>query len=928
MVRQPINLGALGRLQGPRAAVTARPADTFFQPTRELPEPQILNLAPLSATLTDFLAEENRKRGREGALAGKKFAVENPELVNELETEAGKLKDPKARRDFLKKRFDQLQRDGKIPSAADPFFQIGYARAAARSRVGEYQRRVQARLDEAAQTRDEDGEGVLPAEVDQILAEEWAAFVDSPSVTNTYGQEIALAAKEAIDADFRAKAAKARGERMEREFVEIFTGEISQMMEGQLGGKATVTSFDLTDITNHITNEARAHNVQDVRGLVAQAAELSIERARSVGGDEMARTVRAWQSLVVGNQRLGDDATGVGARLEKLAQQADDLADTELADSNRNRIERRRAAQLTLEDMVGTRLLDARERGEPLATVRDDLIREMEQDPSVFGTDAEFAAAKQHLFELVEMAGETSLADPTVSVDFDFAMADRDLEAARLILDAARRDRTVDAATYRNMRDQLREASDLTPFLERNPSYSSAVEQVSALRLTGFEPEIQGAIDDEIFEAQRELKAGAEAALKRARAEGVDDELGAVNDWLRENAPQIRQRVRESTEQRRADADEVVAQVGEMSTRMQDAGAVIDRALADGKITLRQAADLRARNAAEAARFSQFENLVDYRLVFSEIENFVGFQVEEGSIQEGPDQARVTTALDNRWKAAFRKMAAEVRADETVSPGSYEAEILSRLPALRNEFLDEAFPGDRARIEKGLQEGESAAEAVRTEFKRDRQTADQLARTPAGAITVEALGVVPDPSVDPRVYQDAIRWQRGETPLFGSRPTQRDSEGHAWRALNGMDEALRESAARNLIPITGITPGEVLADRRTVRAPERTEVVADRVAWLRRAVGSRAGLTDRVTQGLREELERLEADVEPIEVSLEGYEYRPFTTPFFPNQAALDQFQDTDKWIPFLERLGVDTDDEDEILEFVAHQANIIDRTQ
>ena len=167
--------------------------------------------------------------------------------------------------------------------------------------------------------------------------------------------------------------------------------------------------------------------------------------------------------------------------------------------------------------------------------------------------------------------------------------------------------------------------------------------------------------------------------------------------------------------------------------------------------------------------------------------------------------------------------------------------------------------------------------------------------------------------------------------LFGPKTTRGDVQGAAFDIVEkAVREGVPESEIRNmatsLIEVVGLNPGQVLNDRALFSpSGERQVRITSTIESLEKILKARI-LPVPQHEKTRGQLEVLREMLVDQEVSLEGYIYRPYTTPFFRSVDQMDEFSETAQWAPFLRRVGIDPADQSAVDQFWIQQENTIVR--
>ncbi len=895
----------------------------------------IYDFAPLSETVSGFLADKARKDGAKAALEGERFVLENPALVADLETDMGQIKDPKERAAKLKEAFAFLQRAGKVVPAGDPFWQVGYARAAGRMLAGSYRDRLSARITEVSTVRGPDGQAAAAPDLDAIMSEEWQRVQDSPAVQNFYGGQEALGLKAQVDEEFRSRASLARAQAQEQDYTNMLTGEIGGRFDAILAQNPVVTSETLQSITDFLSEEVRGHNVMDPRGLTMQALELSIRRLSALDGDEAVRAVHAAQDLVVGGVRLGDDRGPVGLRLQELTRQVrDDARQKDQSDLQQEDAKRRLAIQEGESEYVPL-LVKAKADGQSPAEVARKLTEKYLSDPGAFGGRGAFVVDAMNDFaKRLDGARES---DAKVLDQFNILLADGNLGAAEALVQSALNTDALTGEDYARAQATLSQRREVSPFVEQSGLYQAVRGRYQAAKPSGFSPEVQQSMDDQAMDLERRLERDFSAFVRTTAGKPNREELHRA--WLDERESADLKTIRALGTETRSKRDEAVAAIRQGMTRFQDSGEAIDQAERTGAISVLEAQGLREQNAEAVSQRARFFQSDAYRQADADIDR--QFDLETGGAPASADDIVARTTAHEVLRDAYDVELSKTLADPSVSPATFDAAARTTLRRVKDELGDRLFPSNRKTIKAGIEGGKSASEAVASAQAADAdlsaseqwqaQFSDPAARE---RFTADSPFIVKHPAVPAGVYQDAAAWMSDLDPIFGSPTTRAQVEHSSSRALVSiladlsLTDADRQGAVGNVLELVGgVMPGDVIQGRVVVEPPDAEKGEAmRRIAHLESLLA--VGQADFTERRMRAEIESLRpiANAAPTTVDMKGYAWRPYTTPFFRTREAMAAYQTDPAYPDFLRALGLDPEDDRQVRAWRKAQLSAIAR--
>lgn len=909
-------------------AVTAAPIDI-----------PIYDFAPISATIQDALAAKARRDAEKKILAGERFAAENEPLVADIERDLAEVKDAKERAAKAKEAFAFLQRNG-YPAAGDPTWQVGYARIAGRQLAAEYRRNLLTRVNEVAAIRGPDGKVTSAPDLESIIDEEWKKVGGSPAVQSFFGGQEALATKAQADAEFRNAAAQARGQAQEQDHHDMRLREIGGLFDHLVSANPVVTTETLQPITEYLTKEVREYNVLNPRELTMQALELSIQKAAAIDPDEAVRMVYAAQDLVVGDVRLGDDRGEVGLRLQALTQQVRERASNALAEEVRTTDLRRKAAIQEAEAEYVDALVRAKADGQSVVEVgralKEKFLREDAETGRFKGMGAFVVDA---LDDYVRAQDSARASDQQVLDQFNVLLADGDVDGAEALVRSAMHTGGLTGEDYARSVTTLAQRRDVAPFVENNGLYQTVKGRYGAAKPTGFTDEIQQRIDADVLERQRRLERDYVAFVRTTAGKQNREELH--REWLATREGEDLEAIRASGAEVRAKGQEAIRAIRQRLVRHQSAEAEIAQAEREGTITVLEAQAMREESDKAVAARDRFFKTEAYQDAMRELD--AQFQIEGGG---APTKELVTAqrlavqAFQDQYEVALDA----ILSDPAASPATFDARARAAVRQTMNEIGDQLFPSNRKAQQKVLEQGGSAAEVVEAVQALDQ---DLLLSAQWGALLADpkarenlsgkTLPGPRDPAVPEEVYDTAAKWMSGLDPFFGSPVTREDAEHVATRALSkimrdpSLGEPQRQSAVGAVLSLTGnVFPQDVLRGSVSV-GPSDIEVDAARrrIQTLETWIGS--GPAGR----FRPSVDRWKAEIEALrpiaanerqDVSMEGYQWPPYTTPFFRSVAMLEAYQDRPEYPEFLSKLGIDPEDDAAVREWAKAQVRAINR--
>lgn len=901
----------------------AQPVDTFARPNVASKTGyvglSVLDFRAISATLGGLFSEvsagKKAKQAKEDQLAGERFVAEKPDLVRHLEKTQAEIPDAELRRQQTIKDLEFLQRNGLIPDAANPNWRIGYARAAGRLLAREYQATVRGEIDKVSAVVDEKGNPLPAGDPEAVISKAWEQFAKSPAVQSVYGGREALRLKEEIDNAFRAEVADRRAQNLEKAHQDNLASEIGGMFDAILAGNQAVTSDDLQPITEYLDKEVRGHSVLDPRGVTMRALELSIRRAASVDGEEGVRAVHAAQDLVVGGVRLGDDRGEVGLRLQELSRQVREQSKSQAQlELQQEDIKRRRIIQQAESEYIPL-IMRAKAEGvsvQETARRYAETVLQADADTGKYGGRGAFVVDAVN--EYARASDQARSSDRAVLDQFGVLVSKGELDSADALITHALGSRSLTGEDYASLSDIISKRRDTTSFVEANPVYNSIKGRYGSERATGYSPEIQQRLDRQADDLLARMTDDY-ATFVRTTA-GSPDREQQHRAWLEERWQADQKTLRTVQDDIRQRRNDVERDVRQRLVRYQDAGPAIDEAERAGSLTIVEAQNFREENNKAAEERKRFHALPDFSDASTALAR-KALSAEAGGAT--PENLRtndyVQRELRDRLDAALDDFL------PTADPRSFEARARSEIRRIERELTDEVFPSATAKAtEVGLKGGQSAekaknaADLLGEDLGRSQQWSAQVALN-REAITARMF--TPTPGVPADFYRYAAGWMSGQDPIFGSPVERRDVEMRARAVLR--DPSLNPEARSAVLSIIGISPQEYLLGKATLGFDE--DVRAELEYRLARIPFSEGRAKD------SDEVRAIRAQLEPVEVDLTDVQLNPYTTPWFRSEEAFKAFREDPAYPTFLQRLGIDPDDEEARAAWEGEQHMTIIRT-
>lgn len=863
----------------------ADPANVFHRPNIAQPElAPLVDLAPLSKTVQQFLVSKAAKTSERSAVAAETFFAD-PESQAEvlgLQERVGN-EDDEAAAKRLKKRFIKLAEDGTIPEAANPAFQIRFAELAAGRAVGEYRNRLMSKVNQAAALVDP--ETGLPAsqqpDIQALKDEAWGDLADNPAITNFFGSRIASPEKIRADEEFDHAVARVRGQEMEREARSWQANDVAVQVEQLVreGG-------DVAELSTRLQGQ-----VGDVfvapRALVMQGIELAAQRLahgtpESAGDPEEALRLldRVAGEVKVDGLTLGEDPATADriSRLQDLYEQ--EVGEQDIREARRLAA-RDALAQARVRERALSPLMDALRADESLSSVEQAIGLELEQLP-----DEERGAAFEALRNIRDAVESQRTSSPDSVRQIQLLMAQGAFEEASTALTAGLDSGALSPIDVLSFQDALESRSRDQDVLQGNRVYREGLGVLERSRslLSGFTGDVAREAND-LFEAA--LLDYTETAEDAVDSNGVVD-----TDAVRAAAQDMRKQLDTFVAHKETQRQEVFSAVRENAARLVDSDQLLEQALMESRITVEERDELRRISVQSSQRRSQLLQSTRQGIATAVLQSTALEEAGLIDIATGRPNASGLAVVEAQERAVRDSMDAWLSENAPKLPAERLQEAFdSRLRVVRDEQLStfrELSP-EQLRNRFGLSPAGVVRQVSQADLARNRVEADAV----GAAIRAGQKNVMPESlrveGVDGkvyRIYSDAVR---------GKLPT-----SEAAVSLFGLASVETDSEQRlEIVRLGLLSPADLLKGGKVqVRLSQEVRTDADRRL---RSLLARQGSDAAVA--------RTSALLKSVEVDLADAIIDPWTTPLFRDRVALREFGDGPDLPRLLERLGLEEAD-------------------
>jgi hypothetical protein len=945
------------QVPAPAIQPAAQPVDTYYSPA--IPQQtyqQILDLSPLSEALQKIVSAQQDKQNKEDVAAGASLAAGvKPSVLQELQGASVDMADKAAVRKRNQDYYARLVARGVIPENASPWTYVGFQEQASRSIMGAYSQAVESRMaDVAAIVDPKTGLPQDPTKPEQVLSEEWAKLADNPVLQSFYGSQVANQMKSQVDEHFRQAAGKAYGEAVVAYRKDALATAVGQQLTGWSAQTDPASPSQVTALETFIANEMRDKSVEDPRSVVMTGIKYAASKAGEHSGDEAVRLLNMVRDLKVGGTTIGSDAHS-GTELEGLLKQYRDQADSDVSRAAERAQARYKSALLAADKEVDPLLSQAvLAKGDPYAAYQR--WAEVATAKQSFGPDtgtvvlakgrealayANAPQAENKALEL-ELVKRIDAGDGLDTIGADVSHA---LQAGQL-----------SAGQYDSLKARVDKRADLSPLVEQNPAYASALHRIDAAStLKGFPPEVQAQFDARAGEPRDAFIS--DAAAFAATVAGKPDAQGLMRSWLADREKATVESIRSFERDVQAKRAGALDQIREQLAHSTDATELIKKNAE--LLTQDETAQLLDRSRLVGDR-TRFFNTQEYRDAEGRVAQAVNLAA--GEDLGGLSQARQSAAVNDQqvqWSRALRGAAAQwldenaPRLAPSTLPSAFNAFLQTKADEIKRQIGGSNADTGAAQTAAGA----STAEVVSAAQKVEGDQAD------AAGVTADIKSGAADPyaklftaarlnpNVDPRIFDQQHKYLNGTVDLPAVQYTQ-SMEAAALVANPALSNQQRADAAVSLYQNVGIPAEAILSGTLEAKLPPAIEARATSMrdsgySVLAAAIGTQPWLiTDlkaaaEAGRALKDPVYRAQAARgyavaaagesilrgETPKFDISKASIAPYTTRMFQTRAELEAFSLGPQMAPLMARLGVPTDNAAQAA-WIASQALLIQRNR
>ena len=915
----------------PVATPNSRPFVPRLGPETILP---VQELAGLSQTLHRISVQQAERDAERDLTAGFMEDQGAPDPVGAVAAASKDQDAADAAQQANQDAFAKAEQSGAIGGHQNPWKAVGHTQSQAHRLMAGYDAKLEAAMSAAVNTTDENGEPVIPKSPDAVIAEVWAQYKDNPVLKNYYGAKVARQMKLDADQRFVDTAAKTLDANRTREAVTWATNSLSQKMFGMsvAGQEPTAQTWEEVrawskELYRKTGGKAKAREIM-LDAVKGAASRMDAADDGASGVSKGAELIRDFMDAPVNGTTLGKDAVAA-PELESMIAHYEDQQKTK-AESAARKEAAEDARAIGQAEREAFEVLDkARERG-PV-----DVVAEVEnylsgaREDNRFGSRTGLVADALQKLALDSTAKEGAIGSAKILQDLDEGLItpDEAMYQARAVR------RAIGLDGYRRVQKAAQDRMDVRPLIEDSPiaqRWGKDLEE--AAEVPGIPQGLRGEVGVEVQALNRadvsNFRARQVQAMKAVAALPEEQQEEAQRAWYDENAAALVATLNERGQKWNADRAAARVQIVDAIRRSQPVDAL-----------LQQHADKFGAEELEplqlaAERNSDYEALT-LTPAYQKSEQFVLAQVRE-KYKDDPDAGLLVEAAQRTLQGLFTDSIGGVLAG--VEPGKKNAAIASTARELSDQVLQEVEIQKLKRFEEAAAPGDDTvpeAKALIDFGAADRQVAVDAIRTTDRSALAEALV-----TTNPNVPQDLLDYQSAflratSSPGFSSQlpgfglfqmvekvdvENLAEVEGRRILADEKLSPKDKGQAIADMYKVTGLRAEDLLAGKIVLRpSPEWRAKVESHIKLLE---GSGNANSLRLVDLMRKELA-----APPPEVSADGVQVGPYTTPFFATEDELRLWADTRK--PDLQKLarkyGV-LDGDEAFDEFIRFQSAAVKR--
>jgi len=257
----------------------------------------------------DKLSESKQVKARGQA---ERFVAENPEALSEIEKVYAErvegVTDLKERNRIGAEVLNKFIDVGEFPASGSPFFQTFLNVQIARGKVGDFRRQLDTKLQQLSQIVDEDDNPIEPADLDQVISQVKAPFLQSFAISNSFLGLRAFQEEAAVQEDeFKEQVALRRS----AEILALGVSKASQVLisgteegGGFPGFEAILTEGlsapeVLAGADRFLEEYLRGQNIPDLSSLVADSLnQFATNMLEVANSEEDVESIDRLRSLV------------------------------------------------------------------------------------------------------------------------------------------------------------------------------------------------------------------------------------------------------------------------------------------------------------------------------------------------------------------------------------------------------------------------------------------------------------------------------------------------------------------------------------------------------------------------------------------------------------------------------------------------------
>lgn len=721
--RQQVQLG----LQEPQIAPAAAPVNQYYHPS--LPAPlmkHVIDLAPLSGTLSKIADAQQKKQADRDQAAGKKlYQSLDKTKLDDLAKAEGDLTDVEQGRKDNQREWSKLVAKGIVPESASPWTRVGFMETASADLMNGYHTRLMARMDEVAAATDAQGNPLMPGDHKRLIDDEWKKIAKHPIFQDFYGGRVAADMKQKIDTEFGIRAGSAQGDAQAEFRRAQVVNNLKSVMAGWTVSGDPWTPDQYAQLDAAVDNQMHLRSMKDVQGAIMAAVEFVAAHENETDPQSAVAFLENAKRIKSGTTTIGEDAR-TGTKLSDLKKQYEAEADRREQKDRANRINQEND---TVRDAVtqGLQVISqADKNGEDSVAAINTFITEARSKNSYGALTGRVVASLQEI-----AAARVDQSVPGVSEDFHRRAALGDTQGIVEEAQALLKSHSLSVKDYNLIVADVKGRSDITPLLEGNDAFVAQRASLNrAMTSTNIPTELRADLDG--LAAEKEAAFTQDAAAYAKTVVGNPEAKDLMRTWAVERSTKDKA---EYAIQEKALSDQRVSLTSAIRAKLmrhEPAELEIESALNSKAITLSEAGDFQAANSM-SSDWTWYKSRSEFKEAEIDIQSAALQAVTDNFGKPGESQAQ----LGDMLSLAKRKLDDRYSAWLTENlPGIATPQIAGKSREALREITDEVIKDlgntARDRAKRLAASGKPIGEAVVEGQEEPKQAASAYESVAAG----------------------------------------------------------------------------------------------------------------------------------------------------------------------------------------------------